>query len=132
MLRLDPTLAPEAFTSVFRRFGRLHVPGLLVADDALRLRASVAGATGWRRVIHMGTGEDVDIPMSEYEALAPEERARLEADVHAAARDSFRYMFDSVRIAQDRLAGREVDPALARADAFLNSEAFLSFVRRLT
>lgn len=132
MLRIDPLLKPESMTAVFRRFGRLHIPGLLVPDDAAALQRAVAGAGGWRRSIHLGPGRDLDLPMDEYMARPEAERLALEAQVHAAARDSFRYMFDTVRIGQDLLLGRSVDAALEQAYAFLNSETFLGFVRRLT
>lgn len=132
MLRIDPLLKPGSMTAVFRRFGRLHIPGLLVPEDAAALQRAVIGASGWRRSIHLGPGQDLDLPMDEYMARPEAERAALEAEVHAAARDSFRYMFDTVRIGQDILLGKTVDAALAEAYAFLNSETFLSFVRRLT
>lgn len=132
MLRLDQGLEPEAYAPVFRRFGRLHVPGLLKPEDAVRLHKGVAEADGWRRAIHLGPGQDYDMPMAELEAMAPGERADLEARVHTSATDAFRYMFDTVRISQDTLNGLDVAPALAQARDFLNSDAFLVFVRRMT
>ena len=132
MLRLDQGLEPDAYAPVFRQYGRLHVPGLLRADDAARLHRGVSEADGWRRAIHLGPGQDYDMPMAELEAMAPGERTDLEARVHASATDAFRYMFDTVRISQDTLNGLDVAPALAQARDFLNSDAFLDFARRMT
>lgn len=132
VLRLDSGLQPQAYAPVFQRFGRLHVPGLLVEADAQELRRDLTEAPGWRRAIHLGPGQDYDMPMAELEALPEHERLHLEARVHASATDAFRYMFDTIRISQDTLQGRVVPPPLAKVRDFLNGEAFLSFVRRLT
>jgi SM-20-related protein len=131
-LQLDAGLTPEAYAPVLRQHGRLHLPGLLAGPSAMTLHQAFAQADGWRRAIHMGPGQDYDMPMAELEALPVTERAELEAKVHASARDAFRYMFDTVRISQDVLKGQPVDPALKAAFDFLNGEPFLAFARRLT
>ncbi|WP_296820609.1 2OG-Fe(II) oxygenase family protein [Brevundimonas sp.] len=131
-MRLDKGLDPDAVAPVFKRFGRLHLPGLLRAEDALELHAGVRKADGWRRAIHLGPGQDYDMPMAELEAMAADERTALEAQVYASATDAFRYMFDTVRISQDTLKGQDISPALVQVRDFLNGEAFLQFVRRLT
>ncbi len=132
LLRLDPTLEPEAFAPVFRQFGRLHIPGILTQEAAVEAARAVAGAKGWHRILHGEDARDYDIPIDEIEELPPEERAELERGVHAAARDSFRYMFDGVRISDAVLKAQPVDPRLLDILRFLNSSAFLAFVKRLT
>lgn len=131
-MRLDQGLQPQSYAPVFRRFGRLHVPGLLRTGDAVRLHHGVAEAEGWRRTIHIGPGQDHDLPMAELEAMGTEARRSLEAQVHATATDAFRYMFDTVRMSQRVLEGTELDPRLREAHDFLNSDPFLDFARRLT
>jgi len=130
-LRLDQGLQPLAYRPVFNRFGRLHIPGILHPDDALALHRGVAGARGWRRTIHVADGEDVEVPIEEIEELPPSERETFEKGLHAMARDSFRYVFDAIRVGDGRNAG-PVEPALRAAYAFVNSEPFLAFVRQMT
>ena len=132
MLRLDGGLTPVAYRPVLRKFGRLHLPGVLNPADALALTRQVANAQGWRRTIHMGPGQDYDMPMAEFLALSQAEQADLERRVHASARDAFRYMFDTVRMGQDALMGEVLDTGLDEVRRFLNSDAFLGFARDLT
>lgn len=132
MLRLDGGLTPAAYRPVLQKFGRLHLPGVLKPNDALALSHQVSDASGWRRTIHMGPGQDYDMPMSEFHALPEAERTDLERRVHASARDAFRYMFDTVRMGQDALKGEVLDAGLDEVRRFLNSPAFLGFARDLT
>jgi len=131
-LRLGQGLRPLAYQPVFRQFGRLHIPGVLATDAAVSLHQAIAGSRGWRRSIHVDVGEDIDIPVDEIEALPPAERDAFEKQIYALARDSFRYVFDSIRVSSDIRAGVAVDPALAAAYAFVNSDRFLGFVRQVT
>lgn len=132
-LRLDPNLRPADYAPVFKRFGRLHIPGILVPEDAVLLARAVAGSAAWRRSIRQSDGgTDLDVPLAEYDALDPAQRQALEQRAHESARDAFRYMFDSVRIGQDMEAGRPVEPAMAAVQAMVNSPAWLSFLRTLT
>jgi len=131
-LRLDEGLRPQAYRPVFRQFGRLHIPGILETADAVAMNQAIASAKGWRRSIHVADGEDVDIPVEEVEELSVEDRAAFEKGLYDMARDSFRYVFDSIRVSSDIRAGRPTPPALAAAYAFLNSEPFLHFVREMT
>ena len=132
-LRLDRNLRPADYAPVFKQFGRLHIPGFLAPEDAAGLARAVAGSRGWRRSIRVrDDGTDLDVPMDEYMALQPPERAALEQQAYDTARDAFRYMFDTVRIGKDLDAGLSVEPELAAAQAFVNSAAFLDFVRTLT
>lgn len=132
-LRLDPQLRPSDYAPVFSTYGRLHIPGFLVPEDAAGLARDVAGSRAWRRSIRQSDdGTDLDVPLDEYMALDVAERAALEDRARTTARDAFRYMFDTVRIGQDQQAGRAVEPALAGVQAFVNSPAFLDFLRVLT
>jgi SM-20-related protein len=132
-LRLDTDLRPADYAPVFKQYGRLHIPGILIPEDAVALSRAVAGSGAWRRSIRQSDdGTDLDVPIDEYMALDAGERAALEQRAHETARDAFRYMFDTVRIGQDLDAGRPVEPALAAVQAFVNSTAFLNFLRVLT
>lgn len=131
-LRLDGGLRPQAYRPVFRQFRRLHIPGFLDPDSAAGLYRSVALSRGWLRTIHVDKGQDAEIVLDAEDAPSPQARAVLERQLMGMARDSFRYIFDLIRVSADVRAGRQVDPALAAAFAFVNSAPFLDFVRTLT
>lgn len=131
-IRLDDGLRPQAYRPVFRQYRRLHIPGILTPDSAADLYRSVALARGWMRTIHVDRGEDAEILLDGDGAPSAEERAVLERQLMGMARDSFRYVFDLIRVSADVRAGRPVDPALAAAFAFVNSAPFLDFARTLT
>ena len=132
-MRLDPNLRPADYAPVFKQFGRLHIPGILAADDAVVLAKAVAGSSAWRRTIRIrDDGTDLDVPTDEFMALPEAERQALERQAYDSARDAFRYMFDSVRIGKDLAVGAPVEDALVNFQAFVNSGAFLGFLRTLT
>ena len=80
----------------------------------------------------IGGGTVAEIPIEMLEAMSIDQRAKLTALAHAEARDGFHYMFDTVRIS-DTLEKGQTLPAFYRSIFdFLNSEAFLAFVRTLT
>lgn len=131
-IRLDDGLRPQAYRPVFRQFRRLHIPGILTPDTAAELYRSVALARGWMRTIHVDKGRDAEILLDGDGAPSAKERAVLERQLTGMARDSFRYVFDLIRVSADVHAGRPVDPALAAAFTFVNSAPFLDFARTLT
>ncbi len=131
-LRIDPALDPKAYASVFRQFGRLHLPGFLRPEDAASLARTLEAPRAWHRSLHVSDGHDLDLPVEEIEELPAGEWSMLETGVYDAARTSFRYMFDTVRVSHRVLSGEEVEPGLLRALTFVNSPGFLNFVRRLT
>lgn len=117
---------------MFRKFGRLHIPGILEHDDAVSLYEAVAQAKGWLRTVHVAEGTDAEIPLDGPDALPPGQIAALERDLRAQAADTFQYVFDLIRVSMDAEAGRPVDPALMNAYRFVNSAPFLDFVRELS
>lgn len=131
-LRLDPGLRPVDYRPVFQAHRRLHVPDFLRPDDARDLQELLRGIGGWTRSIHLEEGRDLDIPVDKLEALPADERARIEASLAESSTDSLQYMFDTVRISSVLKAGQSVPGPLKAVHDFLNGDAFLAFVARLT
>lgn len=130
--RIDPGLDADAMRPVLARFGRLHVPDLLTGDTAVAWHEVLSNSAAWRRALHAGGGQDVDIPVDELEELSSAERERIERLSHENAGDELRYLFDAVRIDDELSKGRTVDPKLEAVWRFLNGPEFLHFARRLT
>lgn len=137
MLTIDPALSAKEMSPVFRRMGRLHIPGFLVESGARALHATLAAETQWVCATTV-KGQNVDIPIEMFDALSEDRRRHFMQEAYAEARatllrgDGLHYMFDTVRIDTALAKGEAVAPAYASVHAFLNGEAFLTFVRSLT
>ena len=117
--------------SVFARSGRLHIPGFLVPEAADALYRTLEAERLWV-CSTIGKGVVADVPVEALYALSEEEQACFITLAHAEAAEGFHYLFDTVRILgfQDRDA--PLAPGYRALARFLNSPAFLDFVRVLT
>ncbi|WGM30389.1 2OG-Fe(II) oxygenase family protein [Brevundimonas sp. NIBR11] len=131
-LRLNRGLQPDSYRPVFKSHRRLHIPGILDAASAAALHALVAGPNEWTRSVHLAAGQDVDILVSELEALTPEQRAEFERSLVDSSSESLKYVFDTVRISSELDGGRPVSAPMRSLHDFVNGPAFLDFFRRLT
>jgi Rps23 Pro-64 3,4-dihydroxylase Tpa1-like proline 4-hydroxylase len=131
MLRLDPKLNVATLASVFARFGRIHIPGILEESSALQLHAAITGDLPWN--MHYNECDSaLDFPAKEFDALDEQERAKLLAPMHERARFGFQYCFDNFPIYDHYLRGEMLDLAIMRAYEFLQSPAVMEFARRIT
>lgn len=130
-IALDPALDPAALAPAFARHGRIHIPGVLTQASAARLHQALAEERLWMCSTR-GGGTNIDIPVEQLAALPPDQAARFIRLAHAEARAGFHYMFDNLRISDAVLKGEPLAPAFADAYAFLNSPAFLDFIKALT
>lgn len=130
--RLDRSLQPEAYSGVFRANRRLHLPGFLEAASAEALYRRLSEAADWTRAFHLAAGKDVDVPVEQLKALAPEERAELERSLLDSNSDGVRYVFDTIRISSELNGGRPVTAPMRALHHFVNSPEFMGFARRLT
>lgn len=128
---IDRSLDGRALAPVFSRFGRLHIPGFLRDPGADALHAALAQADGWT-VSTMGGGSTIDIPATAFAAADDATRTALLAAAHGEARSGFHYMFESLRISDLVDAAAPVPPILKTLYDWLNSEAFLAFVREIS
>ncbi|MDO9224228.1 MAG: 2OG-Fe(II) oxygenase family protein [Caulobacter sp.] len=134
-LAIDPTLDPARIAPVFRRLGRIHLPGILDPGAAARVGEAIGGdqvpwVKSWRT-----TGPSLDGSLEAFEAMSGPDRAAFDADMTKAASDGFCFQFDAWRLSDDILAGKRRGGALAPLEAvhdLVNSEAFLGFIRTIT
>lgn len=131
-LRLSPKLRPDVYRPVFQRAGRLHIPDILDPGSARTLHETLSAVPDWTRSIRAETGRDIDMPVSELEAMAPAERAALEFSLADSGTDSVQHVFDRVRVSSNLRSGEPVREPLMAAHAFVNSRAFLEFITRVT
>jgi Rps23 Pro-64 3,4-dihydroxylase Tpa1-like proline 4-hydroxylase len=132
-LKLDPGLDPAVAKPVFARFGRVHLPRVLVPADAARLAEGLRQAP-WSRTF-LVDGKGYDVTREDYLRSPPEVRNQVEAAIAEGGRTGFQFDFDTWRISDHLEAGRRQGGIVAPLEAaydFLNSGPFLDFVRRLT
>lgn len=130
-LAIDPALKPAAMAAAFRQFGRIHIPGFLNPAGAEMLHDALVREPNWL-CSTLGGGQTVEVSTEMLNAMEPARAMRFMELAHAEAREGFHYMFDMIRVSDLVEKGEPVAPALAAAYAFLNSPAFLDFIRALT
>lgn len=116
---------------MFRRFGRLHMPGFLREPGATVLAGALSQGDGWT-ISTVGAGSTVDIPVTAFASADQTARDALLASAHHEARSGFHYLFESLRISDLIEAGAAVPAPLAALYEWLNGEAFLSFARDIS
>jgi Rps23 Pro-64 3,4-dihydroxylase Tpa1-like proline 4-hydroxylase len=130
-LSLNPNLDRDALAAAFARRGRVRIEDFLFAEDAALLHRHLRGRIDWRLVINQGA-KLFELDRSAQAQLAPEQAEHLEAAVNQAARHSFQFRFESVRV-PDHEAGREADGSpLSEFARFLSSNPTLELLRTVT
>jgi SM-20-related protein len=130
-LTLAPGVDAGLIGQVYRRAGRVHVPGIFPRAAAERIHRVLATDTPWQlSLANRGTNAGLDLET--YAALDAEHRAELERLVHDAAAYGFSYLFKNFALDDHRAAGRHLDHELMGVLDFLNSPAFLGFARAVT
>ena len=134
-LTIDPALDPAAMAKVFRRLGRLHIPGFFAGDGAEQVAEALAGPeVPWIKTWRT-TGPSLDGDLAQFDGMTTDNRAAFDADMKTAAADGFCFQFDAWRVSDDIDKGVRRGGGLAPVEAvhdFVNSRAFLDFVAALT
>lgn len=125
--RLAPGIDRAALRARFGRDGRIRIAPFLVEEDAAALAAHLAARTDWKQVLNSGD-KVFEMDRAQVAALDPAQAARLDAAVHAAARDGFQFRFGSIRV-PDADAARAADgQALAAFARFLSGPEVLGLM----
>lgn len=130
-LRIDPGLDPKALRAAFDRFGRLHIPGFLVREDAERILARLARPDDWAFVFNRGN-RHFELTQEKAQAMPAEAHRQLMGDILAEARDGFQLAYDVLNISRKGRVPLTSDPALCAVHAFLNGRPFLDFIGKVT
>jgi len=132
-LALNPRLDAAKLRPFFETFGRVHLPDILEAADAQRLAGALARAP-WSRTF-LVDGKGYDVTHEDYARTPAEVRREVETAIARGGRTGFQFDFDTWRISDFLEAGQRQGGQVAELEAaydLVNSEAFLSFVRKLT
>lgn len=136
---LDSAAAMAPLRAKFEESGRLQIPDLLEESAARRLYRCLAAEIPWQTVFRTrdarGDGQGqrhIDLHQAQVAALDRTRQNLLADSVYAEARDRFAYVYNNYPVADAFAEGK--NPGLYVNDLFrfLNSEAFLGFIRQVT
>ncbi|WP_375205661.1 2OG-Fe(II) oxygenase [Hyphococcus sp.] len=130
-MQLNPTLDPDALHERFKRHGRISIPKILDKADAETLCKSIEKEPR-RNLVFFANGRHFDIDATGWRDFDEEKKRTTEEIIHAGAQKGFSYFYENIPIYDRWKAGSELSVPLKNAVAFLNSEPYLNFVRRVT
>lgn len=128
---IDPGLRPADVAPVFARYGRVHLPQFLAGPGATELHRSLLDATPWSRTLNTGD-RNLTVPLEVWEAQPAEVRAQIEAAARESARDGFQYLYDNYNVSRAVEGGEARGLLVEQLLAWLNTAAFLDFIREVT
>ena len=112
------------------RTGRTRVPGLFGEGAEALYAAILAPDQPWVRTFLNPLG--ADIPVATLDASSLEDQAHVTQQAYAGATEGLQFLFDRLRLGPAREAGMATPQILFDLLDLFNTEAFLSFARRLT
>ncbi|WP_396593183.1 2OG-Fe(II) oxygenase [Brevundimonas sp. R86498] len=131
ILKLDPSLRPADYGPVFRKFGRIHIPGILDPAGAVALEQRLRRFDAWTRALTVGDPGDGHAVLDP-DGLDAEGVCRVERVVTPPGQTDIRFLFDMHSIATVRPRPGVRDPRLIPIGDFINGPGFLDFARSLT
>jgi len=123
---LNPALDRDALAKGFGRAQRIHITNVLTNVSAERVYRALASEMGWTTTHNTG-GKRVDL-----RNLAQDERAKISLAAWAWARGNFAYLYDNHRLSHDGEPYADQSHYIAKFVTFLNSPAFIGFMREVT
>lgn len=131
-LRLSPDLDAAALARAFASNGqRLHIPGILVAEDADAVEAVLANEQHWKTTVAAG-GTFLELPLDGRVAEDPAKQSWLDEAAVDGSSPLTQYIFDTRRLTAERALGTARGDAADAVVDWLNSPAFIAFVRTVT
>ncbi len=126
-----PDNADKQAAMKLRAERRVQLPDFLELKDAERLYHCLAKEISWQ-VQSTDEGKKFELFPNQVAAMTPQQWDTLHQIVHKTARHGFQYFYDGFPIYESRQSGTLKNPTLMAAYDLINSEAFLSLMRRLT
>jgi Rps23 Pro-64 3,4-dihydroxylase Tpa1-like proline 4-hydroxylase len=128
-IRLNPGLEISALADAFARSRRIHIPSILTEDSAVRVLQCLAQETDFSLLCQTGTDQAAAYRTA---GLDPRKESELMTAAYARARDRFEYLYDAHSLSKEGEPYPNPAHYLAEINLFLNGEAMLAFVRKVT
>ncbi len=130
-LAINPAHAAETLAQKYTEAGKLQIPDFLTGESADYLYRLLVENTHWYLSYNEG-GENYESSLAEFEALSPAHRQQFMGNVYRRAQTGFQYLFRQYYISQAVELGENPGHPMHQYHAFVNSGAFLGFMRSLT
>ena len=131
MFTINPGHDSADLASIYADKQRLQVRDFFVPDDAERILGMLATETPWGIAFNDGV-RVIQTDMATAARMSPEEGQRLLAQIHARARTGYQFLYNYYPLFQSYFERAAPPVPLFGLYEFLNSPAFLDFVRRVT
>jgi Rps23 Pro-64 3,4-dihydroxylase Tpa1-like proline 4-hydroxylase len=130
-ITINSALDAGALGRAFADKGRIHIEDFLAPASADQLLAAIRRNQEWY-LAYTENGEAVESPSADIQRLNPQQKQQFFARIHQRAADAFQYCFLQYYVTESVNRGDNPDHPLHVAHDFVNSEAFLGFMRSLT
>jgi SM-20-related protein len=130
-LALNPALDAQSLAAAYAWRQRFHIRDVLTAQSASRLHTCLERETPFSLVVN-SVDKVFDLPPDQLAKMTEANWRALTAAINQNARRGFQFVYENHRMSAEGEAYPIASHGLADAVAFLNSEAFLDFVRRVT
>lgn len=131
--RLNRALERQSLSRAFRRKGRVQIPAILRPGDAQALYQCLSERTQWGLLVGSGPGIDQNYVSPEQCKIFTDAQHRtLHRMAHAFRRRSGSHLMGVRLIGHDAFERANDSSLLARFTDWLNSRAFLNFIRDIT
>lgn len=128
---INPALDIGALAGRFADAKRIQIAEFLTPASADLLHRHLAESARWRRIIN--SGEKIfEAASADFEAMPADQRAALDAAVHAAASRGFQYRYDMIRVSDEAAERAASATLLDRFADFMSSAETLAFLRKVT
>ncbi len=128
---LNPALDAEALATRFASAGRVRVAGFLEPGAALAVHQNLRAREDWRQVVNSG-GKVFELDRPTRAAMTPDALAKLDAAVHAGAREGFQHRYEAIRLPDGDLPEAPAEDPLAGFARWLSSGPPRDLLRRIT
>lgn len=131
MYAINPALDLDGLARDYAKRGRLQVRDFLTAECAEQVHEHLSAATPWGVAYNQGT-RVVQISAPQVSRMTGEDRARISAEINERARHGYQFFYYYFPMLEAYMSPDYPRMPLFEVLEFLNGDAFLGFVRRLT
>lgn len=129
--RLNPALDVSSLKDAFAREKRIQIRNFLTPESADRLHRCLTREVDWHLVFNEGDKVHTLYP-EQVRAMTEDHKQKVRQIVLSQARGGFQFLYNDYNIYDYYLSGKNRDHPLSRFHEFLNSDAFLSLVCKIT
>ncbi|MEP4145904.1 MAG: 2OG-Fe(II) oxygenase family protein [Halioglobus sp.] len=122
---------PDTLAQTLRTKGRLQIPDFLTVNTSEYLHRLLRENTVWHLSYNEGQ-DNFESEESAFNSLSPAQRQKFLNNIYSRAKDNFQYLFKQYYISQAIKLGENTGHPMHQVNDWVNSAAFLNFMRSLT